>query len=229
MRIADHGMRNGRVLLAGAAAGLGLVLTGAWGLAQEGRLKQAPKPATSEQFVAMAAEREMAAMDFVREHHPELSDLLAQLKSVNPNEYHRATLDLARTSERLRGVKDRDPPRYELELRAWQLDSQIRLLSARLTMADNPALIEELKDLMLQRDRVQRAQQVLERQRLAARLEKLDAVLEKTAEEREQQVTAQLERLLSGIQDSRPKGKAPRARPANNPPPRATSSTPKKK
>jgi hypothetical protein len=221
-------MRNERPWAVGLCVCVGVILVGTWALAQEGQSKQ-PAKAAQEQLVALAAEREVAAMDFVREHHPELSELLGQLKSVNSNEFRRAMLDLARTTERLRGVKDRDPPRYELELRAWQLDSQIRLLTARLTMADNPAFIEEMKDLMLQRDRVQRAQQVLERQRLAARLEKLDASLEKTPEEREQQVTAQLERLLRGIEDSRPKGKGSRPRPANSTPSRAAANPPKKK
>src|SRR6187401_1808016 len=44
---------------------------------------------------------ERAALDFVAEHHSELSDLLGHLKSAQPKKYQQAVEELWRTSERL--------------------------------------------------------------------------------------------------------------------------------
>lgn len=158
-----------------------------------------------EKLPGFTLEREAAALSFVRQHHPELADLLAQLKAGNRREYQKAVHELFRTSERLAMARERDSARYELELEAWKLDSRIRLLAARMTMSENNAeSLEELKTLLLERTDVQLKRQMLDRQRLVGRLEKLDAAIETTRREREQQARQSLDKLLKGIQESRP-------------------------
>ena len=151
-------------------------------------------------------EREAAALSFVRQHHAELADLLAQLKTSNRKEYQRAVHELFRTSERLAQIRERgDTLKYDLDLEAWKLDSRIRLLAARMSMSEeNEVLQAELKQLLLDRSDLQLEQQLLERERLATRLEKLDAAIEKTRREREQQAQASLDKLLKGMEAYRP-------------------------
>ena len=171
-------------------------------------------PSKDDKLPSFSLEREAAALSFVRQHHPELADLLAQLKAGNRKEYQRVVHELFRTSERLAASRERDPVKYELELSDWKLDSRIRLLAARMMMSDSLAESqEELKQLLLERTDVQLEQQLLERQRITTRLEKLDAAIEKTRGAREAQAQESLDKLLKGIQDSRPnrqpRGKSP--------------------
>ena len=76
-------------------------------------------------------EREAAVMTFVKQHHAELAELLVQLKASNSKEYEQAIRELFRTSERLAQIQERDMPQYELELKHWQVQSRVQLLSAR--------------------------------------------------------------------------------------------------
>lgn len=160
-------------------------------------------------------EREAAALSFVRQHHPELADLLAHLKTSKPKEYERAAQELFRTSERLAQSQERDSDRYRLELETWKIDSQLRLLTARLMMADNPSLVDELKSLIAQREELQLQVLLLERERVASRAARLDAAIDKARQSREQQVQTALNQLMQGIDESRPKAKPQRPKPPN--------------
>lgn len=171
-----------------------------------------PGTGKEDKLPGFTLEREAAALSFVRQHHPELADLLAQLKASNRKEYQRAVHELFRTSERLAQIRERgDTLKYDLDLEAWKLDSRIRLLAARMSMSeDNEVLHAELKQLLLDRTDLHLKQQLLDRERLAVRLEKLDAAIEKTRREREQQAEASLDKLLKGMEAYRP-GRAGRA------------------
>jgi hypothetical protein len=160
-------------------------------------------------------QREAAALSFVRQHHPELGDLLTQLKAGNQREYQRVINELFNTSERLAQSQERDPLRYELELQAWKIDSRIRLLAARMAMNESDLLEAELKELLVERLDVQLEQQLLERQRVTTRLEKLDASIERIRKQRENEAQKSLTKLLEGIQKSRPARK-PAARAGGN-------------
>src|SRR5688572_7698992 len=144
--------------------------------------KNAPK---EDRQPAFTPEREAAALSFVKQHHPELQELLSQLKSSTRPEYRRAINELFLASERLAASQERDPLKYELDLRAWKIESRIRLLAARLAMTDNDLLQGELKELLLEKVEVQLEQQLLERQRVASRLEKLDTTIERLRSQRE--------------------------------------------
>ncbi|HND56609.1 MAG TPA: hypothetical protein PLV92_29525 [Pirellulaceae bacterium] len=114
---------------------------------------------------------------FVERHHPELAALLASLKSSHPEEYSRAIHDLFRTSERLAQWHERDVKRYEAELRLWQAQSQIDLLTAQLRMNKSDALENQLRRAVDEQLTLRQALIKLERERVAERLKKLDEQL----------------------------------------------------
>jgi hypothetical protein len=181
-------------------------------LAQDGAAPRAPARSTaSDRQPAFTPEREAAALSFVKQHHSELGELLTQLKANNRPEYRRAINELFLASERLAAYKDRDPLKYELDLRAWKIDSRVRLLAARLAMTENDLLQAELKELLLEKVDIQLEQQLLDRQRLAARLERLDATIDRLRNQRQDEAQKALAKVMQEVQKSRPAKKPARA------------------
>lgn len=173
-----------------------------------------------------AEEREAAALQFAAEHHAELASLLEQLKSSNPKGYRTALQELSTQSERLTRLKTRMPERYDGELAFWKLNSRIRLLAARSVMSDNDASRAELRALLLERNDLRLSLAREDRQRQAARLEKLDVTIRQMEENREQSADTELERLLN---TARNRVKTVRPRPSKEAvSPRANEAQPKK-
>lgn len=141
-------------------------------------------------------EREAAALTFVRMHHAELADLLVPLKQADPTEYQRAIRELFRTSERLALLKERQPRRHELDLRAWKLNSRLQLLVARITMAPSKDLEDELRRLLDEQIAVRQEQWLIERERLLLRVREIDEQIAQGQAERTDEVERQLERIL---------------------------------
>lgn len=160
----------------------------------------------TEQKQRSAEEQEAAALALVREQHPELGELLEQLKADNSQQYRQAILELYRDSQKLSQAKEKDPERYELELKAWRIDSRVRLLAAKLTMENRPELEESLKASLLEREDVRIDLLSLERRRAAERLEKLDSQLAKLRDRREKLSNQAFDQLMRRIK-SRPKPK----------------------
>jgi hypothetical protein len=181
----------------------------------------APAKPASGRRTNVTPEREAAAVTFVRMNHPELADLLAQLKKTKPKAYESAVRELYRAYERLEQAKDRDPERHQLELEAWKLKSQLHVLQARGSMTSAEAIEEELRRLLARQADVQLAQLQLERQRAAARLEKLDDSIAELQRDRE----AQLERQLQAARGSIERARGAAARGNGQEPPRAGPST----
>ena len=75
-------------------------------------VKQAENKRAEKKGRASAEEQETAALTLVRNHHPELSELLEQLKADNPEQYRQAVSELFRASQRLAQAKEKDPQRY---------------------------------------------------------------------------------------------------------------------
>lgn len=155
-------------------------------------------------------EQETAALALVTEHHPELIDLLEQLKADNSKQYQQAIAELYRASQKLSQRKAKDPPRYELELKAWKLDSQARLLAAKLTMDANPQLEERLMAVLLEREDVAIALLGLERNRISDRLKQADRQLDKHREQRESRAKLAFEQLTRRSGKVRSMGLAPK-------------------
>jgi hypothetical protein len=150
------------------------------------------------------SQREEAVFVLVREHHPDLVELLKRLKATKPKQYEQAVKELSRDAQRLEAAHERDPERYGLDLRAWQLDSRIRLLTAKLSLEDRPELQEDLKATLAERADVRLAQRQLERDRAAARLKKFDEDIVKLTSNREAELKQAFDRLLRVAEKARP-------------------------
>lgn len=80
---------------------------------------------------AIVEEHEDEALAFAQTHHPELLELMSQLRQRKPKSYREAVANLAASSLKLRQTQERDPEEYDSELRAWVLRSKARLAAAR--------------------------------------------------------------------------------------------------
>jgi hypothetical protein len=159
-------------------------------IAQAAKGPQKPLTKDAAQEVAEGDVRE-----FVREHHPELADLLDQLKESRPKEYQKALRDLARVRERLQSMKKSDDERYQLELSIWKAETKIQLLAARLQMGDNAELRDQLRQAISEQVDLRLTVMKHERELAKERLSKLDAQIERFDKERSQHIDKQLQSL----------------------------------
>lgn len=155
-----------------------------------------------------AESQETAALALVSANHPELLELLEKLKADNSKQYQQAISELYRASQRLADRKAKDPPRYELELKAWKLDSQARLLAAKLTMDAEAELEEQLKAVLAEREDVAIALLAMDRDRLADRLKQVERQLEKRREQHDARAKQAFEQLTRRAGKPRPKNQA---------------------
>jgi hypothetical protein len=156
---------------------------------------------------AFTPEREAAALALVREHHPEVAELLDRLKSNRPAQYRRAIRELAQTSQRLAQWKERDPARYDLELRLWKLQSRVQLLSARATMSGDLVQEAELRAALAEQMDVRIALVKLQRDAASRRVQDLDSQITRLTSQRDATVQRQLNRAKQAIENQRKKRK----------------------
>ena len=180
------------------------------------------KPAKPPERAPLTPEREAAAITFVRQHHPELVDLLNQLKETKPAEYQTAIRELFQTSERLAQLREQDPQRYELELAAWKTKSRIQLLAARSTMSADKSFEDQLHAALVEQADIRLKLMKLERDRIADRLEKLDKSIEQYQASQATEIRAAIRSLaethhrLARANQSRQARRAGARRPARN-------------
>jgi hypothetical protein len=163
----------------------------------------------------LSAADEKQALEFASQHHPELVELIAPLKGSNPKEYQRAIRELFRTSQKLENIRLRAAARYELELQAWKLHSNVRLLAARLVMEPDPKLQEELKEAIRLKATNRVRMMELEKETLQTRLEQVNSELAKSSKSVDLVVDQEYERLLK--QASRDKPKVAKGKKRENP------------
>ncbi len=197
----------------------------------------APSAAVVDPMQEVTPEREAAAETFARLHHPELAELLGRLKAAAPKEYREAVRDLFRESERLAKLKARDPARYEIELELWKVGSRIHLATARLTMNESGQVRAELEELIAARLALRTRLLQYDRDKVVARLEKLDAELKSLTDRRDELVAQEVERLLKSARTKAPRGRVnPAAKtsteadstaPADGGPPSSSPPTPR--
>lgn len=192
---------------AGTIGVLGLLATITWSasaaLGDEPRGPAAAAKSVKPAHPSFTPEREAAAVTFVTMNHPELADLLAQLKSTRRKEYEAAVRDLYRVCERMAQIKDRDPERHSLELSAWKVRSQVQLLAARGSMSDSKTIESELRTLLAKQQELQLAQLKLERRRAQQRLQKAEQALAQFERNRAAQLDNQVQAALRNIERSR--------------------------
>lgn len=163
------------------------------------------RPATAQEKPkksAVTPAQETAAREFAQEHHPELAEILERLESSDRPSYEKAVRDIAATSERMSKLREADAERYELAVHNWTLDSRVRLLTARLTMSDDPELRGRLKELLHERQDGRLALLKLDRQRTTAKLEKLEAQIEELERDGDAAVDRDLARIERNVQAS---------------------------
>lgn len=148
-------------------------------------------------------EREAAVRTFLRQHHPELADLLLYLQTSQPHEYQRAVRDLFRASERLAQIQERDYDRYELELKLWKTSSRIQLLAARLSMNDSDDLRAQLRAALSEQIDLRAALLRRERDRFAGKVSRIDEQLNKLMDARHQEIERQMKVLTKSADGSK--------------------------
>lgn len=173
---------------------------------------KAPVPAT-----AITPEREAAALAFARENHAELASLLDGLKRNAPKEYQAALVDLDRAVDRLAKTKERSSERHAYELSEWKITSRIRLLAARLTMSPDPVVEAELRAALRERHELRLSNQRAERDRMQARVAKLDQQIEEMEAKADAIVEKQFVELRKTMPATKPAAKAKPKKPAEEP------------
>lgn len=168
-------------------------------------------------------ERQAAALKFAELHHPELYQLVNGLKSARRAEYHKAVRQLYNDSERLARLKERVPARYELALSEWQLDSRLRLLVARMTMsAGDPELEGQLRELLKKRLDVRMELLKFDRERQAARLQKIEEQIEEIEADEQAALEKDLLRIQRSLGIPKRTPKRPAPAPKKDPPAKNT-------
>lgn len=157
------------------------------------RLEKVSKRAPLPEFTS---DREKTALQFVSRHHDKLTNLLEKLKEKQPKEYQKAIRDLYQTSQSLKELEDKDPKQYAIELDAWKLKSQSELLAARLRRAPDADLEKELKLVLAKQLDNQISRNTTERDRLAARLKRVEAQLEQLQVQRDATIQSRYDRLV---------------------------------
>lgn len=126
---------------------------------------------------ALTAEQKKQAMAFAREHHPELAELLTQLQKHSPGGFKRGIREVQRSAQRLNRMKEKQPARYEYELKRWKTDSRIRLMTARWIMSQDPDLEQQILMLLQDRQEARLDRLSKDRDKLAARLKQIEEQL----------------------------------------------------
>jgi len=145
------------------------------------------------------------ALAFAKQHHPELADLLEQLRKIAPKEFAAAISDLDKSRQRIERNKEKSE-RYDLELEEWKVNSRIRLLVARLAMGQDSTIEADLRTALEQRVRLRLELLEEERGRLGQRIEKLDEQIAQQKSRSTEQIDKELATLLRSAADS---GKRP--------------------
>lgn len=162
-------------------------------------------------------DREASALEFVREHHPELAVLLEQLKPMKPEEYRKAITDLSQVSSSLANLKQRDPRRYEVGLEAWKAKSEAELLTAKWASTPNPDLEGQLRKALRHQLEVEIRQQELEQELLRARMKKVEDTLQRLRTDQDKRIDSRFQALRKKAERAR-RADGGKPSPAKRPP-----------
>lgn len=185
------------------------------GIEAQDEPKQTPKGTTPEKPAAPVAKKkspvdeaqESAALAFAREHHPELADLLTQLSTNNRREYVRAVRELSLTATRLDNLKKTAPKRYPAALESWKLDSRIKLLAAKTSMSEDPAIEAELKAAIKSRIDLRLQELTSERDRLDSRLKKINSEIHSIETDPAKAAESDLQKVKASVTKESPQSK----------------------
>lgn len=114
------------------------------------------------------------ALKFAQQHHSELASLLTNLRSKSSTEFRRGIRDVHLAAIRLERMQEKQPARFDGELKQWKIDSEIRLLSAKWIISGDKKLEKRIQVMLRRRQENRLTRLEIERDRVAARLEQLD-------------------------------------------------------
>ncbi len=143
----------------------------------------------------ISEERAEVAVQFARDHHPELAELLNGLRESDSRHFQAGLRVLTRDAERLEKMLERKDERYPVSLDLWKLDSRIRLEIARLSMSPDDDFEPRLRPLMEKRQAARVRLVRMERDRTAERLTKYDEELKTLQSRSDVLVGSEIERL----------------------------------
>lgn len=158
----------------------------------------AAQKAKDKQVLTLTPEREAAALNFVERNHPELTELLAHLKSSQPKQYEQAIKEIYRVTERLAGIQERDVLHYELEVKLWTAQSRVQLLAARLKMDDSETVKKDLREALAAQIDARLNVLKHQKQQAAERLAKMESDIAQLEGSKDKAVERQLEMLSRG-------------------------------
>lgn len=162
--------------------------------------KPVTKPSDDSKKPASVAVDEKAAIEFAKQHHPELADLLGTLKKSDKQQYQNALRDLDRDRDRHLKQFERDPERANLMLEVWKTDSQIRLELAKFTMTQDSDREMRIRELLKLRREARINLLALEQRRATTRVTKLDeqmAALKDSGSDAK--LAAEFDRLMKSV------------------------------
>jgi hypothetical protein len=170
-----------------------LALGGLVALAQDGAAPPSP-----------AVLREVAVMAFVRKNHPELAEVLEQLKAMKPDEYERAINELWQVNRQLAAFRKNDERRYQPALDVWKARSRAQLIAAQMVGGTPSRELEgRLRGAIKTQLDAEIRQQRNERMLLQERLRKLDEAIDRLESRRDKIVESRYQSLLKKAQRAR--------------------------
>jgi hypothetical protein len=156
---------------------------------------------------------EKIALDFAREHHPELARLLEPMKKAHPKEYQKAVRELARTSERLARVKPRFPERFAIEIDLWKAESRLRLVAAKSAMVDDEERRQQIEELVEKRNTLKIRLFEEERKEALAKVDQLDRQIAGLKSQQGKEVRAEVDKLVKSAQSTASRVKTKQQKP----------------
>jgi hypothetical protein len=184
----------------------------------------APKPnkPAARPPAPLTPEREATALAFAKTNHPELAELLGNLKTMDGAQYHKAVSALATQSESLAALAKRDPEIHAVALREWKTQSRINVLAAKVTHLDpaaRPAAETELKKFVEEQADLRISRKELDVKRATEQLQRSEDQLQKLKSDRDSWIAQQLKRWLRS-KDAKPKSKPKPETPPTKPEPK---------
>lgn len=181
-------------------------------------------------LVKLTTDQEDVALKFAGEHHPDLAQLLEQLRKNSKNGFTRGIREVYGVSQRLERLRDKQPARFETELQNWKTYSNIRLLTAKWIMSQDPALQQQILDLLRQRQEAKLQAMRADRDKLAEKLRQLDEEIDRGTVGLDQDIQDEWDRLtkqaVNSAKSHRRNSGRPEAKPRQKP---AVKETQKKK
>jgi hypothetical protein len=170
----------------------------------------------AQELPAFTPQHEAAALEFVAEHHSQLGDVLARLKSLDRSQYEQAIRELFQAAEKLSLVKDEDAELHQLMLTAWKVNSQIEVLAARIVSGERAEgnLESELTELLYRQVDLQRQQVEHNRKRLLEALAGMESNIRWLASNRQTLVARRFQSLTHVRPKTTAGGPQPEAAPA---------------